>query len=147
MRIGHLTNKEYCCFMDAVQFIKTIYLGDRCITGINIDSEHMSVKIQVDVISRIRSNDGNWNFYTDEDIPNGKIVFNGCKKFILDSQGVIPSDFIDISEISKIENEEYKIVFDASQYDFYQKKHIPITIQIVFSEVYIEDDVGSIIRI
>ena len=133
--------------MDAVKFINTIYLGDRGITGINIDSEHMSVKIQVDVISRIRSADGNWNFYTDEDIPNGKIVFNGCKRFILDSQGIIPSDFIDISEISKVGDEEYKIIFDASQYDFYQKKNIPITIQIVFSEVYIEDNTGTIIRI
>lgn len=133
--------------MDAVKFINTIYLGDRCITGINIDSEHMSVKIQVDVISRIRSADGNWNFYTDEDIPNGKIVFNGCKRFILDSQGIIPSDFIDISEISKVGDEEYKIIFDASQYDFYQKRNIPITIQIVFSEVYIEDSTGTIIRI
>ena len=133
--------------MDAVKFINTIYLGDRCITGINIDSEHMSVKIQVDVISRIRSADGNWNFYTDEDVPNGKIVFNGCKRFILDSQGIIPSDFIDISEISKVGDEEYKIIFDASQYDFYQKRNIPITIQIVFSEVYIEDSTGTIIRI
>ena len=133
--------------MDAVKFINTIYLGDRCITGINIDSEHMSVKIQVDVISRIRSADGNWNFYTDEDIPNGKIVFNGCKRFVLDSQGIIPSDFIDISEISKVGDEEYKIIFDASQYDFYQKRNIPITIQIVFSEVYIEDSTGTIIRI
>ena len=132
--------------MDAVKFINTIYLGDRCITGINIDSEHMSVKIQVDVISRIRSADGNWNFYTDEDIPNGKIVFNGCKSFFLDSQGIIPSDFIDISEIRKVGDEEYKIIFDASQYDFYQKKNIPITIQIVFSEVYIEDNTGTIIR-
>ncbi len=132
--------------MDAVKFINTIYLGDRCITGINIDSEHMSVKIQVDVISRIRSADGNWNFYTDEDIPNGKIVFNGCKRFILDSQGIIPNDFIDISEISKVGDEEYKIIFDASQYDFYQKRNIPITIQIVFSEVYIEDNTGTIIR-
>lgn len=133
--------------MDAVKFINTIYLGDRCITGINIDSEHMSVKIQVDVISRIRSADGNWNFYTDEDIPNGKIVFNGCKRFILDSQGIIPSDFIDISEISKVGDEEYKIIFDASQYDFDQKKNIPITIQIIFSEVYIEDNTATIIRI
>ena len=132
--------------MDAVKFINTIYLGDRCITGINIDSEHMSVKIQVDVISRIRSADGNWNFYTVEDIPNGKIVFNGCKRFILDSQGIIPNDFIDISEISKVGDEEYKIIFDASQYDFYQKRNIPITIQIVFSEVYIEDNTGTIIR-
>ena len=132
---------------NTVKFINTIYLGDRSITGINIDSEHMSVKIQVDVISRIRSADGNWNFYADEDIPNGKIVFNGCKRFILDSQGIIPSDFIDISEISKVGDEEYKIIFDASQYDFYQKKNIPITIQIVFSEVYIEDNTGTIIRI
>ena len=133
--------------MDAVKFISTIYLGDRGITGIYIDSEHMSVKIQVDVISRIRSADGNWNFYTDEDIPNGKIVFNGCKRFILDSQGIIPNDFIDISEISKVGDEEYKIIFDASQYDFYQKKNIPITIQIIFSEVYIEDNTATIIRI
>lgn len=122
-------------------------MGDRGITGISIDSEHMSVKIHVDLISRVRSADGNWNFYSDEDIPNGKIVFNGCKKFILDSQGFIPNDFIDISEIAKVGEDEYKIVFDASQYDFYEKKVVPIAITIVFSEVYIEDSLGAIIRI
>ena len=132
--------------MDAVQFLNSVYLGDRGITGFTVDSSNMTIKIHIDIISRIRSKDGNWNYYTDEDVPNGKIVFCGCKKFVLDSHGIIPNGFIDINEISKINNDEYKIIFDMSQYDFSQKKFIPVSLQIVFSEVYIEDDRGKIIR-
>ena len=123
-----------------------LFLGDRGITGFEVDSRNKCVKIHIDLISRIRSKDGNWNFYSDEDIPDGKIVFHGCKEFSLDSNGLIPNDFIEICEVNKICDNEYRIVFDVSQYDFSQKKIIPIEIRIVFSEVYLEDTSGAIIR-
>lgn len=132
--------------MDVVSFLNSIYLGDRSITGFEVDTRSMLIKIQIDLISRIRSKDGNWDFYSDEDIPNGKIVFRGCSKFYLDSQGILPNDFVEIIEVNKICDDEYKIVFDASQYDFSQKKLIPIKIKIYFSEVYLENASGKIIR-
>ena len=52
----------------------------------------------------------------------------------------------EIIEVNKICDDEYKIVFDASQYDFSQKKLIPIKIKIYFSEVYLENASGKIIR-
>ena len=58
--------------MDAVQFLNSVYLGDRSITGITVDSSNMTIKIH-DIISRIRSKDGNWNYYTDEMFQTAKL--------------------------------------------------------------------------
>ena len=50
--------------MDAIEFLHSIYLGDRGITGFEVNSRNKCVKIHIDLISRIRSKDGNWNFYS-----------------------------------------------------------------------------------
>ena len=33
--------------MDAVQFLNSVYLGDRSITGITVDSSNMTIKIHI----------------------------------------------------------------------------------------------------
>ena len=72
---------------DPLKFLKTIYLGDRGVTGISMDSVRKTVKIHIDCISRVRGE--NWNYYTDEDLENGAIVFTGCKKFFFDTNGIL----------------------------------------------------------
>ncbi len=84
--------------MDAKDFVSTIYLGDRACKGIEIDTWAAEVSVQVDVISRVRSADGNWNFYTDEDVENGRLVFTNVKKIFLDQNGYLPNDLINSLE-------------------------------------------------
>lgn len=66
--------------MDVKKFFSTIYLGDRYCVETKYDKKDNFFTIQMNGISRIRSTDGQWNFYTDEDIMDGLIVFSGVKK-------------------------------------------------------------------
>jgi hypothetical protein len=77
------------------QFLATIYLGDRACTGVTIDAVHKRVCLHVDLISRVRDPSGQWNYYPDEDIIDGTIVFSGASWVSFDPTGPIPNDFID----------------------------------------------------
>jgi hypothetical protein len=128
---------------DPLKFLKTIYLGDRGITGISMDTDNGIIKIHIDCISRIRGK--HWDHYTDEDLENGAIVFSGCKKFFFDTNGLLPSDFIDIESVEQTAADEYTIVFDVSSYSFAEKQHIPAKLKIVFQNVWLESQDGRVI--
>ena len=104
---------------ESLKFLQTIYLGDRGITGISMDTDNGIIKIHIDCISRIRGK--HWDHYTDEDLENGAIVFSGCKKFFFDTNGMSPRDFIDIESVEQTAADEYTIVFDVSSYSFAEK--------------------------
>jgi hypothetical protein len=80
--------------MEAHDFIKTIYLGDRALKGLTIDSWECVVKLSIDEISRIRSDDGLWNFYNEENIVDGQLVVAGVRDFRIEPAGAIPNDLI-----------------------------------------------------
>lgn len=128
---------------DPLKFLKTIYLGDRGITGISMDTDNGIIKIHIDCISRIRGK--HWDHYTDEELENGAIVFSGCKKFFFDTNGMLPSDFIDIESVEQTAADEYTIVFDVSSYSFAEKQHIPAKLKIIFQNVCLESQDGRVI--
>ena len=128
---------------DPIKFLKTIYLGDRGVTGISMDSVRKTVKIHIDCISRVRGE--NWNYYTDEDLENASIVFTGCKKFFFDTNGILPSDFIEIESVEQTADNEYSIVFDVSSYSFDEKRLIPAKLKIIFQSVHLESCDGKVI--
>ncbi|HEY1184905.1 MAG TPA: DUF6258 family protein [Bryobacteraceae bacterium] len=80
--------------MDPEQLIKTIYLGDRAVKAVLIDSWKERVAIQVDEISRLRPGSTSWDFYTDEDISDGWLVFTGVREIVFDPPGPLPDDYI-----------------------------------------------------
>jgi hypothetical protein len=80
--------------MTPAELLKTIYLGDRACKGIYIDGWNGSVSLHVDVISRIRSPSGTWDYYADEDIPDGRLVFTGVTGIRFDPSGPVPNDLI-----------------------------------------------------
>ena len=128
---------------DPLKFLKTIYLGDRGITGISMDTDNGIIKIHIDCISRIRGK--HWDHYTDEDLENGAIVFSGCKKFFFDTNGMLPSDFIDIESVEQTAADEYTIVFEVSSYSFDEKRLVPAKLKIIFQTVHLESCDGKVI--
>ena len=78
---------------DISAFLKTVYLGDRGLKGIRLDTWDDRLALQVDCISRVRSE--TWNFYSDEDIEDGLIVFDGVQYVAIEPVGVWPNGYID----------------------------------------------------
>jgi len=93
--------------MNVEKFISSIYLGDRACKKISIDSWKQELSIEVDTISRIRSDDGNWDFYNAEDIESGQLVFKKVKKIFFDENGNIPNDQINSFDVIKQDDGDY----------------------------------------
>lgn len=97
--------------MSPVEFIKTIYLGDRLCKSIDIDGTQGRIAIQVNLISRVRSSSGNWEYYDREDIEDGLLVFSGATGIRFDPSGPLPNDLINdlqvVDESSKFHRPAY----------------------------------------
>jgi hypothetical protein len=78
--------------MNPAEFLRTIYLGDRACTGIVVASWQDEVKVRVDLISRVRG--PTWNYYNDENLEGGAIVFEKVTKLVWDASGRLPNDEI-----------------------------------------------------
>lgn len=76
------------------QTLASIYLGDRACKAILIASWKRRVALQVDVISRLRPGTKTWDFYTDEDLVDGWLVFDKVLSCTLDRSGLLPNDYI-----------------------------------------------------
>jgi len=90
--------------MNPIDFIKTIYLGDRYCLGIVIDSIKNLLKIQINEISRIRDESGIWNFYNAENILSGYIVFFDIVQIQFLPNFIMPNDQIEIKSCQKVTN-------------------------------------------
>ena len=72
--------------MLASEFLKTIYLGDRACKSVTIGGWGNRIVIQVDEISRVRDPSGQWNYYNDENIANGLLVFSEVRFLLFEPQ-------------------------------------------------------------
>ncbi|MFC5476005.1 DUF6258 family protein [Paraherbaspirillum soli] len=93
--------------MNPVDFLKTIYLGDRSCKAILIYSWDELVKLQVDEISRVRSSSGQWEFYNDENIEDGFLVFEEVQSISFKPENFLPNDYINDIEVHKLEGSKY----------------------------------------
>ena len=92
--------------MSIGELCNSIYLGDRFCEKMTIQNDRIS--FQIDCISRVRSKNGNWEYYNDEDIYHGLIVFDLVSEYY----------FCNGSKIDEDIELEY-VGFDNDLYHFY----------------------------
>lgn len=118
-------------------FIRTLYLGDRACKAIIIDGWDSSVRVQVNCISRVRSASGTWDYYVDEDIVEGFLVFSGVQACELCNAGHLPNDSIndlqvveEIADLSTIEMSIDSVDDDGSHHE----THLRVTCKSIHLE-------------
>ena len=132
--------------MSPAEFLKTIYLGDRACKSILIDGWNKRIELEVDSISRVRSESGNWEFYSDEDIDNGRIVFSSVKSITFSPSGPPPNDLINSFEVCpfKAENDDeeadplYVFQFSIGSVDLRGAQR-EVIVEIVAKTIHLED--------
>ncbi len=124
--------------MKIKEFINTIYLGDRWLKSIIVELVNSKVKLQVNLISRIRSEDGFWNYYNDENIEDGFIVFTDVESLEMSPQGVIPNDEICDYEINIINDNVSEVIFYIGSYDK-NNNYTEVKLRLVAGGIYLED--------
>ena len=93
------------------ELMQTIYLGDRGCKSILIDGWNDLVKLEITCVSRVRS--ATWDFYTDEDLENGKLVFSGVTQIIFDPPGCMPNSYIDVISVKEVEDSLFEFIFSV----------------------------------
>lgn len=132
--------------MNTIDFLKTLYFGDRYCVDFNIDNKKKEVRIIVNCISRIRSESGEWDYYCDEDVEMGTVVIYGVNEVILDKTGLTPNEDIYDIYATKIENELYKFTIEASYIDE-EAKTTDLTFTVIGEGAYLLDPSNFNIKI
>lgn len=122
-------------------FLGTIYLGDRACKGLTIDSWGMRFVLHVDCISRIRSQSGEWEFYTDEDVPDGLLIFTGLDSIELAPPGHVPNEAVNSIEVRSLSANPRTplFLFEISVGSCNEKGEVTeVTIKVVAKDVHLE---------
>ena len=130
--------------LNCKEFLKTIYFGDRFCTKVNIDCTNNKFELHLNRISRIRDNNGNWNYYDKEDIENGIIVINDIESVLFDDSGLIPNDQIYAIYANEINNDKYEIIIEASNVDDSYNSN-DIVIKIIGKSIHLKNPVNGLI--
>jgi hypothetical protein len=118
--------------MQPAEFLKTIYLGDRACKSIALDGWNRRVVIEVDEISRIRSKSGNWDFYNEENIVDGRLVFSEVRSVLFDPAGPLPNDYISGLDVSPLSDGYFRFEFSAASGNEtppYKSKEVSVLIE------------------
>lgn len=83
-------------------FLNSLYLGDRYCEKVEITDK--KIIFQINCISRVKPGTTTWNYYTDEDIEHGCLVFDEIKECNSKSELIINEDIYEISVLDKCDD-------------------------------------------
>jgi hypothetical protein len=93
----------------------------------------------------VRSPSGKWEFYTDEDIVDGLIVFTGARSIHFDPPGFLPNDYIndlEVNPLTKADGEanqaQFVFVLSVSSVSS-EGSSTEVTVRIVAEGIHLED--------
>lgn len=94
--------------MESVRkFLDSIYLGDRFCE--NVEVKDHTILFQINRISRVKEGTKEWNYYTEEDIEHGYLVFDNVVDFSVSSELPFNDEIYEI-EVVKKKNEVYLFI-------------------------------------
>ena len=128
---------------DPSEFIRSIYLGDRACKSILMDGWTAEVRVQVDLISRVRGE--TWNYYNAENLENGFIVFEGVRRIEWDANGKIPNDAFEKFTVERCVTGESEYIFrmEIASCDE-ESKFTPVHIAIYADAIALEAQNGGL---
>lgn len=130
--------------MNLQHFLDSIYLGDRLCLGLMIEGVGRRVSFKIDNISRVRGD--SWDYYAEEDVKDGFLVFEGVEGLNIKSQEVLPNDWIEV--VSAVLKDEAKNVWEiVISLGFVNADGVSneIVVDILASKVFIQTKAGEII--
>jgi hypothetical protein len=77
-----------------------------------IDGFSKVVKIQINAISRIRNDYGQWDYNNNENIYDGFIVFTEVSSIKLEPISIIPNDLIEFVNVKQSDDFEDSFIFE-----------------------------------
>ncbi|MFZ6781191.1 DUF6258 family protein [Undibacterium sp. Ji83W] len=132
--------------MTPIEFYRTIYIGDRWCKEVMIDGVAREIKLKIDLISRVRG--AQWDYYADEDLPDGFIVLENVDRFEFSPQGLIPNDWIDFISVSEVAEEGcYKFDFSLGACTSETAAPTEVTLTVFAKKLCLADATGHKIRI
>ena len=123
------------------RFLATVYLGDRACKAVMIDGWNQRVSVTIDEISRIRSSSGQWEFYNDENVIDGALVFSGVQSVSLTPPGPLPSDQIEIESVEAVDaqNRHFRVQFHIIGVLPESRELESMRLEVIAESVHIED--------
>lgn len=97
------------------EFLSSIYLGDRYCEKFEIEDDKIS--FQINCISRVKEGTKEWNYYSDEDIEHGCLVFDEVVEFSSSSELVINDEIYEIDVVEKKDDIYSFIVYGCNMSD------------------------------
>ena len=131
--------------MELEQFMRSIYLGDRACKSVLMDGLNREIKIQIDCISRVRSE--SWDYHTAEDLVDGFLVFEDVEGVTFTPPGRMPNDWIELASVAEevAQSGMNRFVIKAGSVDE-QGNDVEIELSIIAKAVALEDSKGARIR-
>jgi hypothetical protein len=100
----------------------------------------------VDCISRIRSKSGTWDFYTDEDIRDGFLVFTDVLTLELNGENGIPNDAINSVDVVNVDGDTTTVEMSVDSVDAGAVHH-EATLRLRCKGLHLEDPARPGVRI
>jgi len=131
--------------MELERFMRSIYLGDRACKSVLMDGLNREIKIQIDCISRVRSE--SWDYHTAEDLVDGFLVFEDVEGVTFTPPGRMPNDWIEWASVAEdiAQPGMNRFVIKAGSVDE-QGNDVEIELLIIAKAVALEDSKGVRIR-
>lgn len=128
--------------LEPIDLLKSVYLGDRGVEWIQYDNQLRQLKVCVDLISRVRASDGEWSFYSKEDLKNGILVFDGVSGLHFDPSGSTINSFLHALEFEALGGGNYRCVIEGDFVDpkgTIEEEDIYATIRFNFMDFFLVD--------